>query len=118
MKTMGMDLILDVVIAACGLYLAANAIMTKKNMTLKNGMMVSKNIDLSRAKDIPGFINFMFPITLVVGIAVFICGIIGLISDMYHWMTEIQLGMTIVFFIIIVLYGFITTRAQNKYLLP
>lgn len=111
-----MDLMLDVFIAFCGGYLVYSAADMKKTGTLKQGVMVRKDADLSRAKDIPGFICYMYAKTIVVGIGTLLCGIVGIINDLYGGLGMVQLVMTIVFFVMIVAFGIMTSRAQKKYL--
>lgn len=111
-----MDLMLDVFIAFCGGYLAYSAIDMKKTGNLKQGVMVRKDADLSKAKDIPGFIGYMYMKTIVVGICTLICGIVGVVNDLYGGLGMVQLVMTVVFFIAIVAFGIMTAKAQKKYL--
>ena len=111
-----MDLMLDVFIAFCGGYLVYSAMDMKKTGSLKQGVMVRKDADLSKAKDIPGFIAYMYMKTIVVGICTLICGIVGIVNDIYGGFGMVQLVMTFVFFFAIVIFGIMTAKAQKKFL--
>ena len=52
-----MDLMLDVFMAFFGAYLIYAAVKMKQTGELAKGIMVSKEADLSKAKDIPGYIQ-------------------------------------------------------------
>lgn len=111
-----MDLMLDVFIAFCGAYLIYSAVDMKKTGSLKQGVMVRKDADLSKADDIPGFIAYMYTKTIAAGVGTFLCGIVGVANDLYGGLGLVQLVMTIVFFVMIVAFGIMTAKAQKKYL--
>ena len=111
-----MDLLLDVFIAFCGVYLIYASVQMKRTGELKQGIMVRKDADLSAAKDIPGFIRFMYAKTIVVGVCTCVCGGVGIINDLYGGLGMVQLVLTIIFFVAIVAFGFVTVREQKKYL--
>lgn len=107
---------LDVFIAFCGGYLVYSAVDMKKTGNLKPGVMVKKDADLSKAKDVAGFIAYMYQKTIIVGICTLICGIVGIVNDTVGGLGMVQLGMTFVFFFAIVAFGIMTAKAQKKYL--
>lgn len=111
-----MDFVLDLFIALCGAYLIYAAVNMKRTGNIPEGIMIRKGADLSRAKDIPGFIDYMYGKTIVVAICTIICGIVGLVNDTYGGLETVQLGMTIVFFAAVVIFGIVATKAQKKYL--
>ena len=63
-----MDLMLDVFMAFFGAYLIYAAVKMKQTGELAKGIMVSKEADLSKAKDIPGYIQYMYGKTILMGI--------------------------------------------------
>lgn len=111
-----MDFMLDLFIAFCGAYMIYAAVKMKRTGEIPEGIMVRKGADLSHAKDIPGFIGYMYGKTVVVGICTIVCGAVGLVNDTYGGLGMVQLVMTIVFFIAVVIFGIVATRAQKKYL--
>ena len=111
-----MDFVLDLFIALCGAYMIYAAVKMKQTGEIPEGIMVRKGADLSRAKDIPGFIGYMYGKTVVVGICTIICGIVGLVNDTYGGLGMVQLVMTLVFFTAVVIFGIVAAKAQKKYL--
>jgi len=111
-----MDLMLDLFIVFCGAYLVYSAVNMKKTGEIQKGVMVRKDADLSKAKDIPGFIAYMYVKTIVIGISACLCGIVGIINNEFGGLGMLQLIMSVVFFVAIVLFGIITAKAQKKYL--
>ncbi len=113
---MSVDILLDLFLALCGAYLAYSAYEMKKTGEIKTGVMVSKNITIKPDADKAGFIAYMFPRTVLVGVLTFICGCIGLVNDFYGGLSNIFLGIVAVFFVAIILYGVFVSKAQKKYL--
>lgn len=113
---MEMGLMMDAFIAIMGGYFIYKALEMKRTGSLAKGIMVSKDFDLSKARDVEGFIGYMFPKTVAVGICAVICGIVGIINDMYGGLTMVQLALTGVFFAIVVVFGYLAVKAQKKFL--
>ncbi|MBO5070201.1 MAG: hypothetical protein J6C37_07555 [Roseburia sp.] len=111
-----MDFVLDLFIALCGAYLIYAAVNMKRTGEIPAGVMIRKGVDLSGAKDIPGFISYMYGKTVVVGICTIVCGVVGLVNDTYGGLGMVQLVMTFLFFAAVVIFGIVATRAQKKYL--
>lgn len=111
-----MDLMLDGIIAFFGLYLIYCAVNMKKTGELAKGIMVKKDADLSKAKDIQGYIEYMYVRTIVMGICTCICGLIGIYNDTHGGLGKVYFGVVIVFFVAIVIFGCVTAKAQKKYL--
>ncbi len=111
-----MDLILDVFMAFFGGYLVYAAVKMKQTGELAKGIMVSKDADLSKAKDIPGYVQYMYGKTILMGVCALVCGAVGVLNDLYGGLTMVQLVMAVVFFIVVVGFGVMTSKAQKKYL--
>lgn len=111
-----MDLLLDAFIAGFGVYLIYSAVNMKRTGELKKGIMIRKDADLSSATDIPGFINYMYAKTIAVGACTALCGVVGVVNDMYGGLGMVQLVMTFLFFLVVVIFGFMVVKAQKKYL--
>lgn len=106
--------ILDLIILAGGVYLlwAAFGMKTKNKIP---GMLVSKGTDLSKAKDIPGFTKVMFMPTLIMGAVASASGILGIV-DQGLGLATVQFVLSVVSFVLLVGYGYLTVRFQKKYL--
>ena len=111
-----MDLMLDMFMAFFGGYLVYAAVKMKQTGELAKGIIVSKDLDLSRARDIPGYIRYMYGKTVAMGLCALACGVTGVLTDLYGGLTAIQLVMSVVFFIVVVVFGVITSKAQKQFL--
>lgn len=111
---MSADGLINIIVIACGVYMVYAAI-TMKTTGVVPSNLVGKNVDLANAKDIPGFVKKMFPVTLIVGVLTLLCGIgtaLGIFGDNGYVQTIISL----VFVVIVLVYGKILLDAQKKYL--
>lgn len=109
------DGLINIIIIACGVYMVYGAISMKTTGTIPANLL-GKGVNLATAKDIPGYIKKMFPITLVVGILTLGCGVgtaFGIFGDNGYVQTIISL----VFVVIVLVYGKILVDAQKKYLM-
>ncbi len=111
-----MDLMLDMFMAFFGGYLLYAAVKMKRTGEVVKGVMVSKEVDLSRARDLPGYIQYMYGKTVIMAGSALACGVVGVVNDLYGGLTMVQLVMSAVFFIVVVVFGVITVKAQKKYL--
>ena len=50
------------------------------------------------------------------GLCALACGVTGVLNDLYGGLTAIQLVMSVVFFIVVVVFGVITSKAQKQFL--
>lgn len=107
---------MDAFIAIMGGYFVYKAVEMKRTGNLSKGIMVSKDFDLSKARDVEGFIRFMFPKTVFIGACAALCGIVGVINDLYGGLAMVQLVLTGIFFVFVVIFGYLSVKAQKKYL--
>lgn len=111
---MSFSMIIDLLIIACGVYViywAMQMVQTKKIPE----MLVGKGFPISRAKDKEGFIKATFPLTLVLGIILFIVGVLGALN-VFAAYPLVDTMMSIILIIVIILYGVFLLKAQQKYL--
>jgi hypothetical protein len=108
--------LIDGLVLACGFYMLYSAYLMKTKGELKVGWLVSKNINLSRSKDVPGYINYMYPRILIFSVCTIIYGMIGVYSSYYKPLGIIQTVALVIFFIIVVVFAVISTKASKKYL--
>jgi len=113
---MTFDYLLDFFLAACGLYFAYSAFETKRTGVLKPGILVSKNIVIRKDADKAGYINFICPLSILVGLLTFLCGCVGLANDYYGGLATVYLIMIGVFLTGIIAYSIVVMKAQKKYL--
>jgi hypothetical protein len=113
---MGLGGLIDGIIFACGVYLLYSAYLMKTKGELKVGWLISKNVNLDRSKDVPGYISYMYPKVLIFSICTLIYGAMGFYSTYYGNLGIIQTVTFGVFFVVVVWFAFISTKASKKYL--
>lgn len=113
---MEMGLMLDAFIAVMGGYFIYKAVEMKRTGNLAKGIMVSKDFDLSKARDVGGFIRYMYAKTIAVGACAVVCGVVGVMNDLYGGLAMVQLALTGVFFVGVVVFGYLAMKAQKRFL--
>ena len=111
---MSFAMIIGLLIIACGVYViywAMQMIQTKKIPE----MLVGKGFPISRAKDKDGFIKATFPMTLALGVILFVVGILGALG-VFAAYPLVDTLLSIVLIVVIIIYGMFLLKAQQKYL--
>lgn len=111
---MSLRMMIDLFIAVSGIYMAYWAIQMKRTDKLPE-MLVGKRFPIARAKDPQGFIRYIYPYTLAVGILLFLAGILGALEifALYPLASALTSLAPIV---LIMAYGALLMRAQRRYL--
>lgn len=108
--------LLTIFLFLAGLYLVYMTIKMKSTGTIPKGMINSK-INLERAKDIPGFINYMYIRGLIAGVVISIFGAINIWDDLIYELNPIVMFIAQFGYAgIIIYYAVISVKAQNKFL--
>ncbi len=79
--------------------------------------LINRNIKLDRAKDIPGYIRIMFPVSLILGFVTFGIGILGLVNDYYLYYPYVDTACILMFAAVVVFYGLFSMRCMKRYLI-
>lgn len=111
---MSFDMILNILIMACGIYMLYWAIQMKRNKKIPE-MLVGKNFPIERAHDPEGFIKATFPITFATGVLLLVSGAIGSLELLAAYpMADVIINLVEV--VVILAYGMLLMKAQRKYL--
>lgn len=111
---MSFDMILNILIMACGVYMLYWAIQMKQNKKIPE-MLVGKGFPIERAHDPEGFIKATFPITFATGAALLAAGAVGALELLRAYpMADMIINFLEV--VVIIVYGMLLMRAQRKYL--
>lgn len=111
-----MNNIFDIIFIACGVYLFYAAFKMKQTGSLEGSILVNKNIDLKKAKDIPGYIGYMFPISLVAACVIVLSGGIGIFNAYVGGIDLLQYVFMGITLIVLIIYGVFSFRAAKKFL--
>lgn len=112
---MDFNMILKLLIVACGVYMIYWAMQMKTTHKIPE-MLVGKGFPINRAKDSEGFMKNTFPFTIGTGIMLFAAGLVGALEIfiLYPWVDTV---IMLVVILVLVLYGIFLMKAQKKYLI-
>lgn len=112
------DSLLDVIQVFGGLYIAYVGIDMKKSGVLTQYSLIGKNVVLSKAPDIPGFIRTMYLKYIICGTVLFIAGLISLYLNRNSMMSDtVYFGLLAILIADLAAFSFFLLRAQKRYLL-
>ncbi|MCR5747585.1 MAG: hypothetical protein K6G03_07740 [Lachnospiraceae bacterium] len=110
-----MDSFMNAIIYIGGAYLIFSAIMMKTKGTVSSTFL-SRDLDWSTARDKEGYIKVMFPVNLVMGLIMIATGVTLTYEAKLGTKGITESIILLVAFIIVIIYGIIAMKAQNKYL--
>lgn len=111
---MSFDMILNILIMACGVYVLYWAIQMKNSKKIPE-MLVGKEFPIERAKDPEGFIKATFPVTFITGVVLLVAGVVGALELLAAYPVA-DMVINVLEVVVIIGYGMILMRAQRKYL--
>lgn len=108
---------MDILIMISGAYLVYSSVRMKRTGEISS-LIVGKGYDLKKAKDLKGYIEYMYLKSIIMGIVVMAGGGLNYLNDNYWNIPNFNLIVCVVFLAVIIIYGKITIDAQKKYLAP
>ncbi len=107
---------LDIIVVLAGAYVLYSwyLLITKKE--IKQGVLIPKDVEPKRCKDIDGFVKYMSPRTLVLGIMALISGGIGIYQDTVKLIHPIAYwSFFVAFLLVLVWFGYGSKKALKDY---
>ena len=108
-------LIITILLFVCGVYIIFNSLKMKASGTIPKSL-ISNKINLERAKNIPGYISYMFPRGIIFGIALCIFSSVLIAGEFTEVNPVLMLIVQLGYFFGIIYYSAISIKAQNKFL--
>ena len=116
MAISSMNGIFDVLITAFGGYILYAWFMMKTRKEIKGGMFLPQGTDPKKCKDPDGYIAYIGPRFLLMGIICMLSGLLGLAIDYLGILPEgMYLVVTGFFLVFLVWYGIMSKKAVKKY---
>lgn len=112
---MDFSMILQILIMACGIYMMYWAMQMKTTNKIPE-MLTGKGFPINRAVDPEGFMKKTFPVTLGMGILLFVVGTISALGVLALYPAAETILM-ICLLIALVIYGKYLLKVQKKYLI-
>lgn len=107
---------IDGIIFICGIYMLYSAYLMKTKGELKAGILVSKNVNLERSKDLPGYIQYMYPRSIIFAVGILIYSTVALYSAYVTDLGTIPIITSGIFIVVVVWFGVVSMRANKKFL--
>ena len=107
--------IFDLIIIICGLYMAINGVLMKTHKKINTGLVLAKNTPEERIRDKDGFIAYMWWKLTLIGVICTISGIVNIACSSVEGLEILSFVFNAVFFIILVIYGVVVTKAQKRF---
>lgn len=108
---------MDILIILCGAYLVYSSVQMKRTGEVSSAI-VGKGYDLKKAKDLKGYIEYMYLKSVILGVIVMVSGAANYLNGKYWNIPNFDLVVCAVFLVIIIVYSKIAIDAQKKYLSP
>ncbi len=107
--------IFDLLITGSGLYLLYAAVALKVKKQITKGVMVSKDVDVERIRDKEGFIQYMFPKVLLMGLFTVGFGMTNLLGARMHWPSWVSIVAIVAYLLTLIGFSALTMKAGNKF---
>ncbi len=108
--------IFDLLISGSGVYLIYIAILMKWKGEIRKGVIVSKDVNPERIRDKEGFINYMFPKTLVIGALTAAVGCLNMSSPYISGSAWLPLAIMAGYFAALMAFASFTMKARKKFI--
>ena len=106
---------IDVLVAGCGLYIIYAYYLMKVKGIVKESLMLSKDVKFEKCKDKQGYIDFVAPKLLILGICVTLCGGIGVLNDYTQVLGHGYLLVMAVFLGTVIWFSTTIKKAVNRF---
>ncbi len=108
--------IIDLLVIVCGIYIIVQYIMMTRSGTIRQNMLMPRDLQIKKCKDVDGFIQAVAGKQLILGISALICGAVGVIEDSRTSPNVvISFIIMVVFVVLCFWYGFASKKAIEEF---
>lgn len=95
---------MDLIFVGAGLYIFYSCYLMKTTGEIKKELLMNKEVNLKKCRDLEGYKVFILPKLLIFGIACFLDGIAGLVNTYVQPLGTVYYVVSAVFFAVLVWY--------------
>ena len=107
---------LDIIVVLAGAYVLFSWYLLVTKKEIRQGVMIPKDVDPKKCKNIDGFVRYMSPRTLVLGIMACISGGIGIYQDTVRLLNPIIYWTFFASFLaVLIWFGYGSKKALNLF---
>ncbi len=105
---------IDLIIFACGIYLLSTVIKIKTTGEI-NQVLLGKNLDIKRCKDVEGYKKFLYPKAMILSVATIVYGGLGLINTYLFDVTYVYYAWILVMIAVLIWYFKQSKKGVQKF---
>ncbi len=107
---------LDIIFVGAGFYMLYSWILLKKKGEIKQEVLMSKDVDLKKCKDLEGYKAYIAPKMLIFSVTAILYGGSGLVNSYVTTLPGILYSvLMIAFMVILVWFAVVTRKATEKF---
>ncbi len=108
--------IVDLLVVACGIYMIYQYVMLLRTHDLKQNMLMPKDLEVKKCKDVDGYIKMMGPKMITFGVAAVVTGGLDMLQDMQGiFGSLVSLIIMIIFVVLCFWYGMASRKASKMF---
>ncbi len=108
--------IFELLIISGGFYLIYAAVVLKTRGEIIKGVMVSRDVNVDNIRDKEGFIRYMFPRVLLMGIFTVAMGGIHVLIPYMHWPAWISIAAVSGYLVLLMIFSAVAVKAGKKFI--
>lgn len=108
--------IMDIIFTGAGIYALYAYVLLKTKGEITTSILMNKDVDIRKCKDIEGYKRFVAPKMLIFGIAAVLYGVLGLVNTYVSPVPQtFYFGAMGVFFVILIWFAFQTKKGVELF---
>lgn len=108
--------IMDVIFAGAGVYAFYAYVLLKTKNEFTTSILLGKDIDIRKCKDVEGYKRFVLPKILIFGVSAFLYGGLGLVNTyIFPIPGALYAAAMVLFFVVLIWYGFQTKKGVQMF---
>lgn len=115
MDSGNMFMFMDILVAGCGAYVLYAFYLMKFKGEVKENLLLSQDIKWAKCKDKDGYIAYIAPKLLIMGICTLISGLLGLLNDYTNLFGMGYLIITSIFLAVVIWFAVVIKKAVKKF---